>query len=311
MLLQQVDRVEITILVDNVTDTLIQSSPHATRAPFFKGTEMLPSLRAEHGFSALIDVYLNNISHRVLFDTGASGDVLLFNIDRLGVDLSNVEAIVLSHGHSDHAGGLMTILKRISKFHIPVVLHPDAFLKRWLVLPNGTEIRLRSGEESEVTEAGAEVVKITEPFPLLGNLVLATSEIPRRTQFEQGFPAHYAEIDGKLQPDPLIRDDQALVMNVKEKGLVIISGCAHAGTINTVFYAKELTAVNKVYVVMGGFHLSFPNEILIDPTMEELKKIKPTFIVPCHDTGWKATNTILNAMPENFIPSAVGTTFIF
>jgi len=166
-------------------------------------------------------------------------------------------------------------------------------------------------EEDKVLEAGAEVVKITKPYPLSGNFVLATSEIPRRTQFEQGFPAHYAEIDGQLQPDPLIRDDQALVINVKGKGLVIISGCAHAGIINTVLYAKEVTEVNKVYALMGGFHLSFPNEYIIDPTVEELKKIRPTFIIPCHDTGWKATNAILNAMPENFIPSAVGTTFIF
>lgn len=311
MLLQQADRVEITILVDNVTDMLIQGSPHATRALFFKGTEMLPPLRAEHGFSALIDVYLNNISHRALFDTGASGDVVLFNVGRLGVDLSDVETIILSHGHFDHAGGLISILKRIGKPRMPVVLHSDAFLKRWLVLPNGQKIRFPSEEEDKVLEAGAKVVKITEPYSLSGNLVVATGEIPRRTQFEQGFPAHYAEIDGKLQPDPLIRDDQALVMNVKEKGLVIISGCAHAGIINTVLYAKELTGVNKVYALMGGFHLSFPNEYLIDPTVEELKKIRPTFIVPCHDTGWKATNTILKVMPENFIPSAVGTTFIF
>ncbi|KPV64412.1 MAG: 7, 8-dihydropterin-6-methyl-4-(beta-D-ribofuranosyl)- aminobenzene-5'-phosphate synthase [Candidatus Bathyarchaeota archaeon BA2] len=311
MLLQKVDRVEITILVDNVTDMLIQGSPHATRAPFFKGTEMLPPLRAEHGFSALIDVYLKNISHRMLFDTGACGDVVLFNVDRLGVDLSNVELIVLSHGHFDHSGGLMSILKRIGKPQMPVVLHPDAFLKRWVVLPTGQKIRFRSLEEDRVLEAGAKVVKIAEPYPLLGNLVLATGEIPRRTQFEQGFPAHYAEIDGKPQPDPLIRDDQALVMNVKGKGLVIISGCAHAGIINTVLYAREVTRVNEVYALMGGFHLSFPNEFIIDPTVEELKKIRPTFIVPCHDTGWKATNVILNAMPENFIPSAVGTTFIF
>lgn len=311
MLLQQVDRVEITILTDNATDMLIQGSPHATRAPFFKGTEMLPSLRAEHGFSALVDVNLNNTSHRLLFDTGASGDVVLFNVDRLGFDISSVEAIVLSHGHFDHAGGLMSILKRISKPQMPVILHPDAFLKRWLVLPNGQKIRFRSVEEDKVLEAGAKVVKITEPYPLLGNLVVATGKIPRRTQFEQGFPAHYAEIDGKLQPDPLIRDDQALVMNVKGKGLVIISGCAHAGIINTVLYAKEVTGVNKVYALMGGFHLSFPNEFLIDPTVEELKKIRPTIIIPCHDTGWKATNAILNAMPENFIPNAVGTTFIF
>ena len=311
MLLQQVDRVETTILVDNFTDMLIQSSPHGKRAPFFKGTTMLQPLRAEHGFSALIDVHLGNISHRVLFDTGASGDVLLHNVDRLGVDLSKVETIVLSHGHSDHAGGLISILKRVGEPQMPVVLHPDAFLKRWVVLPNEQRIRLQSVEEPKVLEAGAKVVKTTELHPLLGNLVLATSEIPRRTQFEEGFPAHYAEIDGKLKPDPLIRDDQALVMNVKGKGLVIVSGCAHAGIINTILYAEESAKAKNVYALMGGFHLCFPNESLIDPTLEELKKIKPTFIVPCHDTGWKATNTILNAMPENFIPSAVGTTFIF
>jgi 7,8-dihydropterin-6-yl-methyl-4-(beta-D-ribofuranosyl)aminobenzene 5'-phosphate synthase len=207
MLLQQVDRVEITILVDNVTDMLIQGSPYATRASFFNGTEMLPSLRAEHGFSALIEVYLSNISHRGFFDTGASGDVILFNVDRLGVDLSIVETIILSHGHFDHAGGLMPILKQISKPQMPVVLHPDAFLKRWMILPNEQKVRLPPMEEDKVLEAGAKVVKITEPYPLLGNLVVATSEIPRRTDFEQGFPAHYAEIDGKLQPNPLIRDD--------------------------------------------------------------------------------------------------------
>ena len=311
MLLQQVDRVEITVLVDNVTDMLIQGSPHAKRAPFFKGTEMLPPLRAEHGFSALIAIYLNNNSHRLLFDTGASGDVLLFNADRLEVDLSDVETIVLSHGHHDHVGGLIPILKRMGRAHMPVVLHSDAFLNRWLILQNGQRIRLRPVEEDKVLEAGAQVVKTTEPYTLFGNLVIATSEIPRKTQFEQGFPGHYAEIEGKLQPDPLLRDDQALVMNVKGKGLVVISGCAHAGIINTVLYAKKLTGVDGLYALIGGFHLSFPNEQIIGPTVEELKEIRPTFIIPCHDTGWKATNAILNAMPENFIPSAVGTTFIF
>jgi 7,8-dihydropterin-6-yl-methyl-4-(beta-D-ribofuranosyl)aminobenzene 5'-phosphate synthase len=311
MLLQKVDRVETTILVDNVTDMLVQDSPHARRAPAFKGTEMLPSLRAEHGFSALIAVYLNDSCHRVLFDTGESGEAVLFNVDRLAVDLSKVEAIVLSHGHSDHAGGLIPILERISKPQIPVVLHSDGFLKRWFIWRDGQKIRLRLLEEDKILEEGAKVVKITQPYPLFGDLVIATGEIPRRTQFERGFLGQHAEVDGKLQPDPLVRDDQALVMNVKEKGLVIISGCAHAGIINTVLYAKELTGVNEVYAIMGGLHLSFPNESIIDPTVEALKQIKPAFVVPFHCTGWKATNVILNSMPDNFIPSAVGTTFIF
>jgi 7,8-dihydropterin-6-yl-methyl-4-(beta-D-ribofuranosyl)aminobenzene 5'-phosphate synthase len=311
VLLQQVDRVEATVLVDNVTDMLIQDSPHARRAPAFKGTEMLPSLRAEHGFSALVAVYMNNSVRRVLLDTGTTGDVVLFNVDRLGVDLSKVEAIVLSHGHSDHAGGLIPIIERIKKPQMPVVLHSDGFLKRWFVLRDGQKMRLPSVDEDKVAEAGAKLVKVAQPYPLLGNLMVATSEIPRRTQFERGFPGHHAEINGELQPDPLVKDDQALVMNVKGKGLVIISGCAHAGIINTVLYAKELTRVNEVYAIMGGLHLSFPNEPIINPTVAQLKQIGPKFIVPCHDTGWQATNVILNAMPEQFIPSAVGTTFIF
>ena len=101
------------------------------------------------------------------------------------------------------------------------------------------------------------------------------------------------------------------MINVKGKGLVVISGWAHAGIINTVLYAEEVTGVNPVHVLMGGFHLCFPNEYLTDPTVEDLKKIRPKFIIPCHDTGWKATNAILNAMPENFIYSVVGTSFVF
>jgi 7,8-dihydropterin-6-yl-methyl-4-(beta-D-ribofuranosyl)aminobenzene 5'-phosphate synthase len=229
----------------------------------------------------------------------------------LEIDLDSIDTVVLSHGHLDHAGGLMAILKHITNPQIPVVLHPDAFLKRWIVIPNGPKVRLASIEEEKVLESGAKVVKIIEPYSLPENLAVTTSEIPRQTPFEQGMQAHHAEINGKLQPDPLIKEDQALVMNVKGKGLVIITGCAHAGIINTVRYAQEITGIKKVYSLIGGFHLSFPNEARIDPTIEELKKFRPTFIIPCHDTGFNATHAILNAMPDNLIPSVVGTTFKF
>ena len=185
MLLQQVDRVEITILIDNVTDMLIQSSPHATRAPFFKGP-----LRAEHGFSALVDVHYNNISHRVLYDTGTSEDMVLFNANSLEIDLGSVETIVLSHGHLDHAGGLIPILKHISKPQMPVVLHPDAFLKRWVIMRNGQKIRLPSMEENKVFGIG--VTRIQE-LPNYQQLEIVICTGKRRELWENQFVAAITE----------------------------------------------------------------------------------------------------------------------
>jgi len=154
--------------------------------------------------------------------------------------------------------------------------------------------------------------------------LLITGEIPRNTIFEKGFPFQYAEkpcnnndnneknLD--LVPDLLIKDDQAIVVNVKNKGLVVITGCGHAGIINSVDYAMKVTGVDKIHAIIGGFHLPADGGIFeeaIDSTLKELQKIDPEYIVPCHCTGWKATNKIVDLMPEKSIQSAVCTTFIF
>ena len=155
--------------------------------------------------------------------------------------------------------------------------------------------------------------------------LLVTGEIPRNTNFEKGFPFQYAEkphndsndvknnLKGLVR-DPLVKDDQAIVMNVGNKGLVVITGCGHAGIINAVNYAKQVTGIDKSYSVVGGFHLPADGglfEDAIDPTLKELQKLNLRHIIPCHYTGWKATNKIINLMPNKFIQSAVCTTFIF
>ncbi len=114
-------------------------------------------------------------------------------------------------------------------------------------------------------------------------------------------------------PDPLVNDDQAIITNIKDRGLVIITGCGHAGIINTINYSKKLARINKVFAVLGGFHLTGGSmfEEAIEPTINELKKADPQYIIPCHCTGWKGTNRIINTMPEKFIQSSVGTTFNF
>ena len=176
--------------------------------------------------------------------------------------------------------------------------------------------------ETQLKKAEATIHKNTG-ITLLPNKyspsLLITGQIPRETSFEKGFPFQYAENtheDDKknLVPDPLVKDDQAIVINVRNKGLIILTGCGHAGVINSINYAKKTTGVDKIYAVIGGFHLPADGGIYeeaIDPTLKELQKANPEYIVPCHCTGWLATNKIIDLMPEKFIQSAVGTIFTF
>jgi len=143
--------------------------------------------------------------------------------------------------------------------------------------------------------------------------LLISGQIPRETSYEKGFPPQYAEIDGKgLVHDPLIKDDQALVAKVDGKGLIVVSGCGHAGIINTINYAKKLGGTEKVHAVLGGFHLSGElYEDAIEPTIRALQDADPDYIIPCHCTGWKAINSIIQSMPQKFIQPSVGTKFVF
>jgi len=144
------------------------------------------------------------------------------------------------------------------------------------------------------------------PTPLVGERILVTGEVERVTSFEKGLPNAVLERDGKIEEDP-ISDDQALVIHLKAKGLVVIAGCSHAGIINTIFYAQKMTGIQKVHAVMGGFHLSGPYfEKIIEQTLGELKKIRPQFLSPMHCTGWKAIQQMSQAFPDEFILNSVG-----
>jgi 7,8-dihydropterin-6-yl-methyl-4-(beta-D-ribofuranosyl)aminobenzene 5'-phosphate synthase len=196
-----------------------------------------------------------------------------------------------------------------------LVVHPDAFLRRWLVFPDGIRARMPHIVEEEVARIGAVIVKTAGPTFLPSDaepVLLVTGEIPRKTGYEIGFPLQYAETKDGLVHDPLVKDDQALIANVRGKGLVILSGCGHAGIINTVTHAIALTGTEKVHAIVGGFHLTGPlYEPAIDPTVKALSGISPDFLVPCHCTGWKAVNRMAHQFPDKFIQPSVGTTLNF
>ena len=217
----------------------------------------------------------------------------------------------------------------MGKYHYPdergtgidLLAHPEAFLKRWEVFQDGKRVQMPFLDEEHLKELGALIHKRTgitflpsDEFPSL----LVTGEIPRKTSFEKGFPFQYVENhsgnETRLIPDPLVRDDQAIVVNVKNKGLVILTACGHSGIVNTINYAKKVTETDKIYAVLGGFHLPADGGIFeeaIEPTLNERQKIDPDYIVPCHCTGWKAANRIIETMPEKYLQSSVGTIFSF
>jgi len=251
----------------------------------------------------------------VLMDAAVTPACLFSNAKLLKADLGRIETIALSHGHPDHFFGLAELLKFLSKEQnkeVPLILHPEAFLERRFNIPAiGHPVIIPALDESTLKEARADLIKSEKAFPIANGLIHTTGEIERKIQFEKGFPWAEAKINGNWITDPF-RDDQGLVIKLKDKGLVIISGCAHAGIINTVEYAKKIAGTDKVHAVLGGFHLTGRIfDQIIQPTIDEMKRIKPDYIVPMHCTGWKAINRFAEAMPEQFLLNTVGTTYVF
>ena len=306
--LKESDRVEVLTLMDNFVDVLLEDTKVVSRPPKAIGAEIpTDTLLAEHGLSLLVKVQHGAEKHTILFDTGYNSMGVLHNMTKLAVDPNEMEAIVLSHAHMDHTGSLHPILQKISN-PIPLVVHPDAFLyPRFVEEKDGSRRRFpRTLVREDLDRRNVELLESKTPTPILDETILVTGEVERTTEFEKGMPNALIERDGNLEPDP-IKDDQALVMHLKDKGLVVVSGCSHAGIVNTVRYAKKLTGVGKVHAILGGFHLSGAFfEKIVDKTIDELKALSPVVVVPMHCTGRKAMEQFSREFPSSFVLNSVG-----
>lgn len=321
--LAPVDEVSITTLMDNAYDGLLTDGPgptgqvtrgglHLGRVPAAHCVDgyAVSGLRAEHGFAALVTVRVADTEHRLVFDTGLTPDGMVVNADRLQIPLTDVRAVVMSHGHFDHAGGLVGMAGRKGPASLPLVLHPYSWARRRFETPGGEFVFPTMSKKTLIAE-GFDVIERRIPSLLLDDAVLITGEVDRATDFERGMPPpHQAWTGDHWEHDPLVIDDQALVVNVRGRGLVVLTGCGHAGVVNIVRHAMRLTGVDRLAALIGGFHLGGQAfEPVIPPTLDELQAWQPQLVVPGHCTGWKAQHALAARLPGAFVPGSSGSTY--
>jgi len=321
VVLEPVDAVELTALMDNVTDIFMPDQgparrpgplPGKTRTSAIMASGRAPdALIAEHGFSMLVTVHKGASVHRVLFDAGTSPDGVVENMRRLDIDPGSIEAVVCSHGHFDHTTGIDGLIRSVGRANMPVLIHPHFWRRRRVVLPGIEPWEIPSVSRRALEDAGFDVLEAVQPSFLLDGSVLVTGEVPRVTGYEPGFPPQQAWLGGGWEPDPLVLDDQAIVINVRDKGLIVLTGCGHAGIVNICRHARRLAGDQPLYAAMGGFHLNGPLfEPLIPRVLDDLEKMGPQVLVPAHCTGWRAQHAMARRFGEAFIPNTVGSRFL-
>ena len=319
--LEPVDSVSVVTVMDNVTDVFMPNQDPAHRPPVvlrhrrpattMKAGDVPDALIAEHGLSLLVTVTRGDQQHRILYDVGASPDGVVENMRRLDLDPADIEVIVCSHSHFDHTTGLDGLIRRLGgTVKLPVVIHPHFWRQRRVALPGLGFWEMPTTSRRALVDAGFDVIEERQPSFLFDRSVLVTGEVARTTGYEPGFPPQQAWVDGDWQPDPLVLDDQALIVDIKHKGLLVITGCGHAGVVNICRYARRLTRDRPLHAVVGGFHLNGPVfEPLIPRVLDDLGALNPSVVVPAHCTGWRAQHAMSARFGSAFVPNSVGTRF--
>ena len=331
------DELEILVVIDNETDTLssvdegvpqVPEVAHlAARTPpsgNYQGHDCKTVFDqlccACHGYSVLLTARRGGEKRTMLFDVGPYPELWLDNARRLGVDLSAIECIFLSHWHFDHSGGLPVVVSAIAKARSaanlspPIVdLHPDRPDRRGILLPSGVMIMLPEEPTFEdIAQSGAEIVTRDDPHPICSGFFFASGAIERLTPYETGLVGHHTFRGEDGKPDPLIMDERFAAACVPGRGVTVLSACSHAGIVNACLGVKKHFPDTPIDLVLGGYHLAGKvMEERIGPTVRDLKtRIDPSLVAPGHCTGWRAKVKLADAFaPGRYAPSVVGTLY--
>jgi 7,8-dihydropterin-6-yl-methyl-4-(beta-D-ribofuranosyl)aminobenzene 5'-phosphate synthase len=323
-ILAEADRLEVQVLIDNVTDSLSSTPPFVTRewpALVRKGMRRVAGgslCCANHGLSLVIRIIRGDREHVVLFDAGPVDYAVEHNGTRLGIDFGAIDTVVLSHGHWDHGGGLLKAFELMQQAapdrHVPIYLHPGMFAERATRQPDGGLLPMALlPTPDELTAAGAAPVVTDAPQLLHDDMAYVSGEIPRVTSYETGVRNQVRRNpDGAWEPDPLLMDERFLAVAVKGKGVIVFTACSHAGVVNVLGHARNCFPQQKLHAVMGGFHLSGDTEACIPETVRDMAAIGLAVIAPGHCTGWRAINALAQQFGEETVtPLAVGKIFAF
>ncbi|KAH7268567.1 beta-lactamase-like protein [Fusarium solani] len=331
--LVEVDSLEIHVLVNDEIDQISPSpNPRVQHTQSFAGVPLsrVPDPMARgganwemsmrniccgaHGLSLFITATKDGQSRTLLFDAGPEEDVFEKNAERLRLQMSDVEVIALSHWHRDHSGGLLSAIRLINggkadDASVVVALPPDRPDYRGAMFDEPVSLEPDPTLE-EIQRAGGKVETANHAGTVLDGMFLVSGEIPRRTAYEGGIPGgiRYDSATKKWTPDELIMEERFVMCKLKGRGLVIFTGCSHAGLINIANNARELDE-SPIYSIVGGYHLADASPEKMDQSIKDLKELEPALLMPGHCTGWRFKGLIEKEMPGQMVPIFGGTKY--
>jgi 7,8-dihydropterin-6-yl-methyl-4-(beta-D-ribofuranosyl)aminobenzene 5'-phosphate synthase len=306
----EAEKIVITVITDNLADMLRPSYKIAKR---HVGPSVLESaLHAEHGLAYQIETVVNGEYHSCLFDYGVDPRGVMRNMELLNIDFAKIDALGVSHDHFDHQAALIEILKtKKEKFRkgIPLYVGEQFFTGTYFRVPSGQVISLFALKRENIERLGfVKIVEIKGPTPIIPGAYLP-GKVEQVTDYEKIPPVFVAK-KGNEYVQETFPGEQAVIMNAKGKGLVVLSSCAHRGIVNTVKHAQKMSGIEKVHLVMGGFHLTGAKPEIIQKTIANINAINPKYIVPTHCTGFEAISAFAKEMPDQFILNTAGTRYI-
>ncbi len=327
----RVERLVMTNVVDNIYDIFAKGGKLDTitvqRAPFVRGGE---TLLAEHGLAYHLESLRGPDRREILLDFALTERTLAHNYRGLRVDPGRADALILSHGHVDHYGALAPLVEqRVIRSGLTLYAGgEDTFCKRIVATPAGP-VDMGQLDRPGLEARGIEVVLATQPAVVAGH-ALTTGQIDRVTDFEKPPAAgrlvagpmdsacsasHFGATQVAAKPGELVFDtfqgEHATVYNVKDRGLVVITSCGHAGVVNSVRQAQKVTGIQKVHAIVGGFHLAPAPDEIVAKTVEAFKAIDPDYVIPMHCTGLNTIIALHGAMPKKLVMPSTGTRVVF
>jgi 7,8-dihydropterin-6-yl-methyl-4-(beta-D-ribofuranosyl)aminobenzene 5'-phosphate synthase len=262
----------------------------------------------QHGVSFLLEGAKGSDVMRILVDVGQNSQALLNNMKLMNISPSIIDAVVLTHCHYDHTQGIARMLKEIGRRDIQVIAHRDIFRLNFVTEPYLRHVGIMPGDSREEIEKAGGSLLLSKGSVKLMSGITTTGEVKRQTDFEQVGIALKTLEGGEVVDDQML-DDISVVANVSGKGLVIVTGCSHAGIVNIAKHAIELTGCEKIEGIIGGLHLIDAPDVRIKRTVEGLSKLNPEWICAGHCTGFKAQVELYLAFRERFSPLQTGMQF--